>query len=678
MLFYNGDMDEKEKNFSRYRELTEILNEASKLYYQGELSPLSDQEFDFALKELEVLEKKYPELQKKKSPTQKVGSDLSELFPKMTHHTPMLSISNAYQISEVRDFMTQIEKETHPDLEWVCERKIDGVSLSLIYEDGKLKQAITRGDGIQGDEITQNAKTIQDIPYTLKNAPKGTLEVRGEVYMERDAFLKMNEKILSEGKKGFQNPRNTVAGSLKLKDSEECRKRPLRFFAYLIPESGAIKFHSDNFKRLQEFGFITDKFWVVKGIEEIEATAEEILSSRDQIPFDIDGMVIKLNDLNLQQELGSTSKSPRWVIAYKFKAEQAKTKILSIDCQVGRTGAVTPVANLEPVRLAGTTVKRATLHNFDEIKRLDARIGDTVIIEKGGEIIPKIVNVIFENRPENTEPFTPPTVCPECGSPLSQTEGEVALRCENLHCRAMVQALFEHFVSRDAMNIENLGPSLIAQLLESGKIKRLSDLYRLTIEDLSTLERMAEKSAGNVIQALEKSKTRSLEHFLLGLGIRFVGKTSAKNIARHFQNLNAVMNVNVEALQEVNDIGERIAESVYEFFHNPEEREEVETLVSFGLPTEFKGKKIGNLFSGQTIVLTGMLPSLDRAQARLLIEENGGKVSGSVSKKTSWILAGENAGSKLTKAEEFGISIHDEAWLLETIEENRAKSSNET
>ncbi len=664
-------MEMKKTAYARHRELSDLLSEASKLYYQGELSPLSDEEFDFAMKELEAIEAAYPELRKKDSPAQKVGSDLSELFPKVTHRVPMLSISNAYQISEIRDFIRQVEKDSHPDLEWVCERKIDGVSLSLIYENGILRQAITRGDGIQGDEITANVKTIRDIPHTLSEAPEGLLEVRGEVYMEREDFRQMNEQLQKEGEKTFQNPRNTAAGSLKLKDPEECRKRPLRFFAYLIPEPSRAKLHSENLERLPRLGFKTDHFWKVNSIEAIENTAEEILASRNSLPFDIDGMVIKLNDLRLQEELGNTAKNPRWVVAYKFQAERAETQILSIDCQVGRTGALTPVANLAPVWLAGTTVKRATLHNFDEISRLDVRVGDTVIIEKGGEIIPKIVTVIPEKRTAESVPFEIPVTCPECGMPLTRTEGEVVIRCENLHCKAMVQALFEHFASRNAMNIENLGPALIAALLETGKIKRLSDLYRLTQEDLISLERMAEKSAQNVIRAIEKSKERSLEHLIFGLGIRFVGKTSAKNLAQHFGTLEALMDADKENLQQVGDVGERIAGSIYDFFRNTEERAEVETLIALGLPTVYKGKKTGNLFSGQTVVLTGTLPTLSRNEAKELLEENGGKVSGSVSKKTSWVLAGEEAGSKLTKAEELGIPVHDEEWLFRTLRENQ-------
>ena len=394
--------------------------------------------------------------------------------------------------------------------------------------------------------------------------------------------------------------------------------------------------------------------------------SEHIGASLDILPFEIDGMVVKLNDLAMQRALGTTSKSPRWAIAYKFKAERAYTPLLSVEFQVGRTGAVTPVANLAPVRLAGTTVKRATLHNFDEVARLDLHFGDTVGVEKGGEIIPKITDVKKELRPVGAEPVKAPEKCPECGEPLTHIDGEVILRCENLHCKAQVQCLFEHFVSREAMNIENLGPALIASLIATGKIKRIPDLYRLTLEDLESQERMAKKSAKNVFDAIAASKERSLENLLHGLGIRFVGRTSARNLAKHFRTLDKIRAATVEDLQNVNDVGERIGKSVYDFFHTELYRNEVEELIALGLPTEFKGV-VKTLFQGQTAVITGTLPTMEREEARKLIEENGGKVSGSVSKKTSWVLAGEAAGSKLTKANELGIPVHDEAWLLEQI-----------
>lgn len=661
-------MDSQAQDFARYKELDKQLRDASREYYKNGFSPMSDQDFDFGIKELEALEAKYPELRKGDSLTNRVGSDLTNDFPKVEHRIPMLSIQNVYSKEEVVAFIHQVESAEETPSEWVCERKIDGVSLSLTYRDGELIQAATRGDGVFGDEITLNVRTIPDIPHKLKGAPAGLLEVRGEVYMEFQAFLDLNDAFDREHKKTFQNPRNTVSGSLKLKDPKECAARPLRFLAYHIPEPVGTKFHSENLELLKKFGFRTNEYWKAKDADGIMDIGDKILAGRDTLGFPIDGMVVKLNDLRVQQELGNTAKVPRWVVAYKFKAERAYTPVLSVDFQVGRTGAVTPVANLAPVRLAGTTVKRATLHNFDEVARLDLRVGDTVGVEKGGEIIPKIIDVDFSKRPAASVPLAPPDVCPECGTPLVRHEGEVALRCENLHCPAMTQCLFEHFVSREAMNIENLGPALISQLLDSGKVKRPSDIYALSLEDLESLDRMAEKSAKNVLAAIQKSKEGSLENFLFALGIRFVGRSSARNVARYFQNLTAVMNACEEDLQKVPDIGGRIAKSIFAFFRDPAEREEVDRLVALGLPTEFKGT-VKNTFLGETAVLTGTLPTLDRNAARKMIEENGGKVAGSVSKKTSWILAGTDAGSKLAKAQELGIPVHDEAWLLARIAE---------
>ncbi|MBO7413440.1 MAG: NAD-dependent DNA ligase LigA [Fibrobacter sp.] len=679
--------DQKETDFSRYFELKKQLEEASRLYYKDGVSPMSDQDFDFGLKELEKLEKAYPELRGQDSLTQRVGSDLVNDFAKVSHAVPMLSIANVYSAEEMAEFVKAAEdaapesglgpraSSLGPHI-WICERKIDGVSLAVIYENGRLKQAVTRGDGAQGDDVTLNALTIADIPETLdakklkidpSEIPQGLFEVRGEVYMEREAFERLNERFILEGKKVFQNPRNTVSGSLKLKSVAECKTRPMRFFAYHIPQSNNAT-HEENLLQLKKLGFHTNDYWKADTVEEIMKISEDIGASRDSLPFEIDGMVVKLNDLAMQRSLGATSKSPRWAIAYKFKAERAYTPLLSVEFQVGRTGAVTPVANLAPVRLAGTTVKRATLHNFDEVARLDLHFGDTVGVEKGGEIIPKITDVKKELRPAGALPVTAPANCPECGEPLAHVDGEVILRCENLHCKAQVQCLFEHFVSREAMNIENLGPALIASLLESGKIKRIPDLYRLTMDDLMSQERMAKKSAQNVFDAIQKSKERSLENLLHGLGIRFVGRTSARNLAKHFRTLEAIRTATVEDLQNVNDVGERIGKSVYDFFHTALYTNEVDELVALGCPTEFKGN-VGTLFQGQTVVITGTLPSMDRDQARKLIEENGGKVSGSVSKKTSWVLAGEAAGSKLTKANELGIPVHDEAWLQERLAE---------
>jgi len=689
-------MDQKEFDRTRYFELKKQLEEASRLYYKDGISPMSDQDFDFGLKEMEALEKKYPEWGGANSLTKKVGSDLTNDFAKVTHAVPMLSISNVYSAEEMQEFVESAEngleeigsaatQSENNAARWICERKIDGVSLSIVYENGRLKQAVTRGDGAQGDDVTLNALTIADIPeyfdpkklkIDLSEIPTGIFEVRGEVYMEREAFERLNEQLILEGKKIFQNCRNTVSGSLKLKSVSECKTRPMRFFAYHIPQSNNAT-HQENLEQLKKLGFNTNQFWTANTVHEIMKISEKIGADRDNLPFDIDGMVVKLNNLEQQRELGSTSKSPRWAIAYKFKAERAYTPLLSVEFQVGRTGAVTPVANLAPVRLAGTTVKRATLHNFDEVARLDLHFGDTVGVEKGGEIIPKITDVKKELRPVGAEPVTAPANCPECGTPLTHVEGEVILRCENLHCKAQVQCLFEHFVSREAMNIENLGPALLASLIETGKIKRIPDIYRLTLEDIESQDRMAKKSAKNVFDAIQASKERSLENLLHGLGIRFVGRTSARNFAKHFRTLDAIRSAPMEELLKVQDAGLVIASSVYDFFHTEMYSAEIDELIALGCPTEFKGV-VKTLFAGQTAVITGTLPNMDRDEARKLIEENGGKVSGSVSKKTSWVLAGEAAGSKLTKANELGIPVHDEAWLVAQIAAGDSDSDNES
>jgi DNA ligase (NAD+) len=653
-----------EKDLARYRELSSFLKKANDSYYKESFSLISDAEFDEKLQELESLEKKHPELKTKESLTEVIGDDLKNDFPKLKHQSPMLSISNAFNGEDVEAFVRSVQNQSEETVEWVCERKIDGVSLSLIYVDAELKTAVTRGNGIEGDVVTLNAKTILDIPHKLKEKIPGILEVRGEVYMEKQAFLDFNEKMQLESKKTFQNPRNTVSGSLKLKDPIETQKRPLRFFAYSIVSETPSRTHSENLELLKSIGFTPNDYWLCKSLQEIMDIIHQVDAQRNALDYDIDGMVIKVNDLSFQNELGHTSKSPRWVIAYKFKAEQGITRVLSVEYQVGRTGALTPVANLEPVRLAGTTVKRATLHNFNEIQRLDLHILDYVYVEKSGEIIPKILRVAMDKRETLVQRIERPTLCPICNSTLEQEE--IIIRCENLHCPAMKQSLLEHFVSREAMNIESLGPSLIAQLLNTNTISKISDLYRLTAQDLLALERMADKSVNNILSAIEKSKENSLEHFLHALGIRFVGRSTALNLAKYFKNIQSLMKASEEELKLVPDVGDKIAKSLFDFFQDQKEMEELKFLLELGLPSQFKGE-IKTLFLGETVVITGTLPTLDRKQARQILEENGAKVSSSVSKKTSWILSGDEAGSKLSKALELGLPIHDEEWLLERL-----------
>jgi DNA ligase (NAD+) len=658
----------------RIKELTLKLSEANRLYYEGKTTLFSDIEFDTTLKELEALEKKYPELRQADSPTQTVGKETSGDFMRVAHKIPMLSIANTYSETEVLDWERQLGNLISDKIEYACEIKIDGVSMSLLYKNGKLIRGLTRGDGEAGDDVTANIKTIKDIPHILKNAPNGELEVRGEVYMEHSAFEKLNEEMISLGKAPYANPRNTAAGSLKLKDPKETEKRELRFFAYQIPhpvsyaatplEAGIFKFHSQNLDLLKKLGFRVFEYFVKDSVQGIFEARDYFDNLRKTLPFDIDGMVVKVNSIFQQQEAGRNSKVPRWAIAYKFKAERVYSELLSIDVQVGRTGKITPVANLKPVQLGGTTVKRATLHNFDEIKRLDLRIGDFAGIEKGGEIIPKIVEVQTEKRPPNTEPVKEPEFCPVCGEKLQKED--VDLRCENLQCKAQLLGFLEYFVSRKVMEIENLGEALLEMLLDKGIIKDVWDIYYLKKEQLSALDKMGDRSAQVVLEGIEKSKSNSLERLIAGFGIRHLGVNGAKILAKHFKNLDAVAKAEKKELENINGIGEIIAESVYNFFHSSLGEEWVKKIKEIGINTEYKGVS-GTLFAGQTVVLTGTLPTLDREEAKAILEANGAKVTNSVSKKTSWVLAGENAGSKLENAKELKIPIYGEEWFKEKI-----------
>ncbi|MDR0517215.1 MAG: NAD-dependent DNA ligase LigA [Fibromonadaceae bacterium] len=649
----------KTEVYTQIKELTSKLNEASDLYYQGKATSFSDFEYDKKLKELEALEKEHPELKQADSPTHAVGKELASDFARIAHKTPMLSIANTYSEAEVLDWERQLHGLIEGQIEYVCEVKIDGTSMSLLYKDGKLVRGLTRGDGEAGDDVTSNIKTIKDIPQFLTNAPDGEFEIRGEIYMEHVTFEKLNEELISQGKTPYANPRNTAAGSLKLKDPEEAAKRGLRFFAYQLLSEPSL--HSCNLDLLKKLGFRVFEFFVKDSAQGIFEARDYFDGLRKGLPFDIDGMVVKVNSILQQQEAGRTSKAPRWAIAYKFKAQRVYSELLSINVQVGRTGKITPVANLKPVQLGGTIVKRATLHNFDEIKRLDLQIGDFVGVEKGGEIIPKIAEVQKERRPENSKPIREPEFCPECESLLAKED--VDLRCENLQCKAQLQGFLEYFVSRKVMEIENLGSALIEMLLSNGMVKEVWDIYRLKKEDLAELEGMGERSAQIVMDGIEKSKSNSLERIFAALGIRHVGVNGAKVLAKHFKNIDAAAMAEKSELENINGIGEIIAQSIYDFFRSPLGKDWLEKIKEIGINTHYKGQS-GTLFAGQTVVLTGTLPTLGREEAKAILEANGARVSGSVSKKTSWVLAGENAGSKLEKARELGIPIYGEERIL--------------
>jgi DNA ligase (NAD+) len=544
--------------------------------------------------------------------------------------------------------------------------------MSLVYENRKLAAAVTRGDGVQGDDVTRNIRTIASIPQALpKDWPAGRVEVRGEVYMTEADFLAFNEYSMRVYGKELQNPRNTASGSLKLKDPAETARRPLSFFAYAILVEDAAGTHWDNLEKLVAAKFpvnpLREKVAGVEAVDRLMEVFAKWEKVRDTLPYLIDGVVIKVNDLRQQAQLGRTSKNPKWVIAYKYKTEAVETVLESVNYQVGRTGVVTPVANLKPVHLGGTTVKRATLHNFDEIERLGLRVPDMVRVEKGGEIIPKITAAIPEKRPKGSKPIVPPAECPVCGSELARDEEEVALRCDNLQCPAQVQRALLHFASRGAMNIENLGPALMDSLIESGKVKDIADLYALRREDLEGLERMAEKSAQNVIASLEESKTRGLDRLLFGLGIRFIGKTSGKLLARHFGSLEALENASLEELEKVNEVGERMAKSLFEYFRDATNRRMLDRLRAHGLKTDYDAPEGDQTLAGQTWVITGTLSSWSRDEAREILERAGAKVTDSVSKKTSFLLAGEAAGSKLDKAAKLGVPVRDEAAVRELL-----------
>lgn len=646
------------------------LADANDQYYKHGHSPMSDEEYDLGVKELEKLEADHPQFAAADSPAAAVGSDLTAGFRKIVHKYPMLSIQNTYSEEELADWHRQVtDKVPAEDLTYVVELKIDGVAMSLVYEDHKLAYAVTRGDGTVGDEVTQNVLNIKSIPAKLPASwPMGRVEVRGEVYMTRDNFKAFNEyAILAYGKQQ-QNPRNTASGSLKLKDPKESALRKLDFYAYAILVENPSGTHWQNLDLLKKAGFpVNDKREKARDVASILRVIDGWHQIRDGLPYNIDGAVVKVDDLRQQAALGRTAKSPKWVIAYKYKAEAVETSLEQVTYQVGRTGAVTPVAHFKPILLGGTLVKRATLHNFDEIERLGVKLKDHVIVEKGGEVIPKVVSVVLAKRPKNAEDIRPPTECPVCGSELSRDESEVALRCDNLQCPAQVTRSILHFVGRQAMNIENIGPALVESLLRTGLIQSVADLYFLKPEQLEELERMAEKSAANVIASIQESKGRGLDKLLHGLGIRFIGKTSSTVLARHFKNMEALRNASLEELQSVHEIGERMAQSVYDFFRQPGIGKLLDRLSEAGVSMAYESAAGSEELAGKTFVLTGTLPTWSRDEAKEIIEKAGGKTTDSVSKKTSFVLAGEAAGSKLEKARKLGVPVISEDELRKML-----------
>ncbi|WP_144789171.1 NAD-dependent DNA ligase LigA [Lysinibacillus fusiformis] len=658
----------------RIAELNKLLHEYGYAYYVLDKPVVADSVYDQLLHELIALEEANPSLIFPDSPTQRVGGTVVEGFKKVTHDYPMLSLSNAFNEADLQEFDRKVRQAIGDHFSYVCELKIDGLAISLKYENGVFVQGATRGDGVVGEEITANLKTIHAIPLRLKEPI--TIEVRGEAYMPKKSFEKLNAQRADNGEELFANPRNAAAGSLRQLDPKIAASRQLSTFIYAIGGDGevyGIDGHAEMLDYLEGLGFPSNKERQrCSTIEEVMAFIEHWTENRPHLAYEIDGIVIKVDRYAQQDELGYTAKSPRWAIAYKFPAEEVVTTLLDIDLTVGRTGVVTPTAILTPVQVAGTTVQRASLHNEDLIREKDIRLGDTVIIRKAGDIIPQVVGVLIEQRPENSVPFEMPQNCPVCDSELIRIEGEVALRCVNPACFAQIAESIKYFVSRNAMNIDGLGDKVVEQLLRADLIHDVSDLYHLTIEQLVELERMGEKSATNLVNAIQASKENSMERLLIGLGIRHVGEKAAKIVSEQFGSMEAVMAATEEQLVAIYEIGDKMASSLVEYFSNDDARAVIERLAEVGVNMTFKGKKVevvvgDNPFAGKTIVLTGKLEQLTRNEAKAKIEELGGTVTGSVSKKTDLVIAGEDAGSKLAKAEQLGIEVWNEENLIEQL-----------
>ena len=665
----------------KIQELSAELSKHNYNYYVLDNATISDYEFDKLLEELISLEKQFPEFLSSDSPSQRVGGQITKTFNTVKHQYAMLSLSNSYSVEDMIDFDRKVREglghqsaEDNVQVEYVCELKFDGLSISLIYEDGKLVQAITRGDGVQGDEVTTNAKTIKSIPLKLHGAYPQRFEIRGEVFMPRPVFDAINKEREEIGETPMANPRNAASGTMKMQDSSQVAKRKLDCFLYnVMGEDLPFKSHFESVQAAKSWGFkISEESKLCKGINEVLEFITYWDKKRFELPFDTDGIVIKVNDFKLQKNLGFTAKSPRWAIAYKFKAEQVSTELLSISYQVGRTGAITPVANLKPVPLGGTTVKRASLHNADIIEKLDVRIGDQVFVEKGGEIIPKIIGVDFSKRHSDSLKTQYIDHCPECGTTLERNEGEANHFCPNENaCPPQVIGRIEHFVSRKAMNIDSLGGETIVQLYNAGLIKNIADLYDLKKEQLLPLERMAEKSANNLIEGLEASKQVPFERVLYAIGIRHVGETTAKKIAKKVKTLDILLNSSKEELLAIDEVGEIIAVSLHQYFSNEQNKVIIERLKTAGLQFALSEdqQQVGtDKLKDLTFVISGVFTKHSRDQYKDMIELNGGKNSGSISKKTSFVLAGDNMGpEKLKKAESLGIKMINEDEFLNML-----------
>lgn len=654
----------KAKN--RVAELTKELEHHNELYYNRDEPEISDYEYDMLLRELEQLEAEFPQLKSPLSPTNRVGGNAGDKFSPVTHTVPMESLHDSFSHSELIDFDSRV-RQTVPDVKYVVEPKFDGLSVSCEYENGVFVRGSTRGDGTTGEDVTDNLMTIRSLPKRIPNAPE-FLEVRGEVYMSYASFEELTKIQEENEEKTFKNPRNAAAGSLRQKNSKVTASRNLDIFIFNIQQIRGVdlKSHLQSLNYLTELGFPTAFYNVYDNIDDVIEEIERIGNLRGELDYAIDGAVVKVDSFEARNLLGSTAKYPRWAEAYKYPPEEKPTKLLNIEIQVGRTGVLTPVGNFEPVLLAGTTVSRATLHNKDFIEEKGICIGDTVIIRKAGEIIPEVLSV--SEHSENAVPFEFPTTCPSCGSPVTSDEGEAAVRCTNTDCPAQLMRHLIHFVSRDAMDIDGMGPAVLEQLINADLIKSPADLYRLTAEQISALDRKAEKSAANLISSIEKSKSNYLYRLVYALGIRNIGLKAAKIICENFETIEDIMNARAEDFEKIDGFGSIMAKSLESYFSLDSTKQLISELKELGLQmTPSAPKKSGGIFEGKTFVLTGTLPTMTRSEASKLIEQQGGKTSSSVSKKTSFVLAGEEAGSKLTKAQNLGIPIITEKQLLEMI-----------
>ncbi len=645
-------------------------------YYVLDNTTISDYDFDKKLKELDALEKKYPQYFDENSPTQRVGGTITKNFDTVVHKTRMYSLDNSYSLEDLLEWEKRIKKILDTtEVSYTCELKYDGASINLTYNNGVLEKAVTRGDGFSGDDVTENIKTIKSIPLVLKDDFIDTFQIRGEIILPLDGFAKMNEARIAEGEEPYKNPRNTASGSLKLQDSSEVVKRPLDCLLYhIVADKNPFKTHFETLERAREVGFkVPDAIEVCNSISSVFEFISKWDKERYHLPYEIDGIVVKVNSLAQQEELGYTAKAPRWAIAYKFKAAQESTLLKEITYQVGRTGAITPVANLEPVQLAGTIVKRASLHNADQIEKLDIRIGDTVFVEKGGEIIPKIVGVDISKRSPNSVPTKYITHCPDCNTALVRAEGDAKHYCPNEYgCPTQITGRIQHYISRKAMNIDGMGAETVELLYNEGLITNYADLYTLTEAQIIPLERMAEKSAQNIIRGIEKSKEVPFEKVLFALGIRFVGETVAKKLARHFKSIDNLMSASFDELIAVEEIGDKIAESILNFFGNLINIQIIDRLKTYGVQLKISEETLKHQttkLSGKTFVVSGVFTLYSRNELKKSIEDNGGKVSSAISKKTDYIIAGENMGpSKKEKAEKLGVPIISELDYKEMIQ----------